>query len=246
MTDQTKYTSKLRDSRILIIGGSSGLGYCVAEACVEHGAYVTISSSNASRVDSAVSRLLTSYPSAKSHVFGLTVDLSNADRLEEELKTLLESTKQKLDGELLDHVIFTAGDALAMIKLEDMNIQNIMQAGTSFKSSYIITAGAVSEKPMPHWSVIASYASALHATVRSLALDLKPIRVNGVSPGAVDTELWRMPQEQKEQAMKSMAEKMATGRPGQPEDVAESYLGLLKDWNIDGSMISTNGGSLIM
>ena len=82
--------------------------------------------------------------------------------------------------------------------------------------------------------------------VRNLALDLKPIRVNGVSPGVVDTELWKMSAEEKEKLMKQMAEKMTTGRPGQPEDVAEAYLMLMKDGNVAGSMVRSDGGHMLM
>lgn len=265
MPDQSKYTSKLSSSNVLIIGGSSGIGFCVAEASLEHGAHICISSSNSERVQRAVSLLQERYPSYKANVHGLTVDLSDAEKLEGELKGLCDGAVEKFGGQKMDHVVFTAGDGLAMIPLRDMNIRNIIQAGTvrffaplllakflpdyvnnSYKSSYIITTGAVSEKPIADWSVIGSYAGGHHSMVRGLALSLKPIRVNGVSPGAVDTELWRMSEEEKERMMNSLAEKMATGRAGRPEDVAESYLGLMKDWNIDGSMISTNGGSLIM
>ena len=82
--------------------------------------------------------------------------------------------------------------------------------------------------------------------VRNLALDLKPIRVNGVSPGAVDTELWTMSADEKEMVMKAVAEKMTTGRPGQPEDVAEAYLAIMKDVNMDGSVVRTDGGYMLM
>jgi NAD(P)-dependent dehydrogenase (short-subunit alcohol dehydrogenase family) len=119
MPDQTKYTSKLHNSRILVIGGSSGLGFCVAEACTENGAIVAISSSKKDRVDKAVDRIKTAYPSAKDRVFGLPVNLGDPDTLEKELKDLLDGTVEVVGGKL-DHVIFTAGDALAMIKLEDM------------------------------------------------------------------------------------------------------------------------------
>ncbi|KAH7377698.1 hypothetical protein BKA66DRAFT_467649 [Pyrenochaeta sp. MPI-SDFR-AT-0127] len=264
MADQKKYSSKLVGSRILIIGGSSGIGFSIAEACVEYGSLVTISSSNQNRVSNAVEKLKTSYPSAKERVAGLTVELSKADILESELKTVLESATKVLGGKL-DHVIFTAGDALATLKLEDMTVDNIIKAGQirffaplllakflptylniSYQSSYTITTGSISERPIPNWSVIASYAGGHHAMVRNLALDLKPIRVNGVSPGVVDTELWKMSQEEKEALMTEMSEKMATGRPGHPANVAEAYLAILKDWNMDGSMVRTDGGALLL
>ncbi|KAJ4375896.1 hypothetical protein N0V83_001174 [Neocucurbitaria cava] len=264
MTDQRKYTAKLEGSRVLIIGGTSGLGFTVAEACVEYGALVTVSSSNKDRVQGTMEKLKKSYPSASDRVFGLTVDLSKAETLEDELKTLLEGTMRDLGGKL-DHVVFTAGDALAVIKLEDMTMQKILQAGqirffaplllakylpkylnNTYKSSYTITSGTIAEKPIPNWSAIAPYAGGQHAMVRNLALDLKPIRVNGIGPGVVDTELWRQPKEEKEKLLKQASGRMATGRPGEPEDVAETYLAVLKDWNMSGSMIRSDGGGVLM
>jgi NAD(P)-dependent dehydrogenase (short-subunit alcohol dehydrogenase family) len=202
MADSTRYTSKLASSRVLIIGGTSGIGFAVASACLESGALVTISSSNASRVTSAVQKLQTTYPSKTANIHGLTVDLSQAATLEHELKTLLDGTVSQIGGagKKLDHVVFTAGDALAMIPLADMTMQTLLQAGQirffaplmlakylpaylepSYKSSYTITTGAVSEKPIPNWSVIGSYAGGHHSMVRNLALDLKPLRVSRLS-----------------------------------------------------------------
>ncbi|KAI4664297.1 uncharacterized protein J4E79_003800 [Alternaria viburni] len=270
MTDQKRYTNKLTSSRILVIGGTSGLGYSVAEACLENGALVTISSSNPSRIDAAVSKLKTAYPSAADtknpRIRGLAVDLGKPETLEEELKTLLEKTVESMPESKLDHVVFTAGDKLADIKLGDMTMQNILAAGQirffaplllakhlpqylvqSYKSSYTITTGAVSEKPIPNWSVIGAYAGGLHSMVRNLALDMKPIRVNGVSPGAVDTEMWdHHGEERKQEIMRGMESRMATERVGRPEDVAETFLGLLRDYNVDGTMVRTDGGGMLM
>ncbi|KAH6274308.1 hypothetical protein HBI38_078700 [Parastagonospora nodorum] len=249
MSDQIKYTSKLTSSRILIIGGSSGIGFSVAEACIEHGASVVLSSSNPTRVESAVSRIATAYPSKKSAIHGVTVDLGKPSTLENELEKVLKRSVEILKGKL-NHVIFTAGDALATMPLSSMTYANIVAAGQvrffaplllakylpeyledSHASSYTITTGSISEKPMPGWNVIAGFMGGLHSMVRNLALDLKPVRVNGVSPGVVDTELWRVSEEERKEMMRSMGEKLATGRAGRPEDVAESYLGLLRDGN---------------
>jgi NAD(P)-dependent dehydrogenase (short-subunit alcohol dehydrogenase family) len=265
MADQQKYTSKLHGSRILILGGTSGIGFCVAEACLESGASVTISSSNPDRISSSIDKLKTSYPSASDRIKGVPCDLSSADTLESELEKLFKETVKGNEDGKLDHVIFTAGDALSVIKVGELSMQNILKAGqirffaplllakflptylvNSRKSSYTITTGSISEKPIPNWSVVASYAGGHHSMVRNLALDLKPIRVNGVSPGVVDTELWRMEKEEKEALMKALAGKMTTGVPGNPSDVAESYLVILKDANMDGSMVRTDGGGLLM
>jgi len=262
--NQVKYTNKLHGARVLVIGGSSGLGFAVAEASLEYGALVAISSSNESRIQDAIQRLHDAYPTSKGKVYGVTADLSNLDTLEQELERILKTSKENLGGEL-DHVIYTAADPLAQISLNDLSAKAIVQAGTlrftaplliakhlpsymvpSFKSSYTITTGAISEKPAPNWSIIASYAGGHHAMVRNLALDLKPIRVNGVSPGVVDTGLWRMGEQEKEEFFKACREKLMTGRVPGAEDVAESFLGCMRDWNMDAGIIRTDGGSLFM
>ena len=99
---------------------------------------------------------------------------------------------------------------------------------------------------MADWSVVAAYAGGHHSMVRNLALDLRPVRVNGVSPGVVDTGLWRGEGEERERFLEGCAEKMATGRVGRVEDVVESFLGALRDWNCDGSVVRTDGGALFM
>lgn len=265
MPDQSKYSSKLLGSRILIIGGSSGIGFCIAEACLEYGALVTIASSRVSKVKVAVSNLQASYPSAKLNIHGLTVDLSKSDTLESELRNLFEQTVKNTGGEKLDHVIFTAGDTPTIMKLADMTMESILKAGqirffapllaakfvpkfvkNSHESSYTITTGSVSERPIPDWSVIGSFAGGHHSMVRNLALDVKPIRVNGVSPGVVDTEMWKMPKGEKDKLMEEMSKKMATGTPGRPENVAESFLSCMRDYNMDGAIVRTDGGGLFM
>lgn len=62
----------------------------------------------------------------------------------------------------------------------------------------------------------------------------------------METKLWAsMPQEQREAFIKTLVEKMPTGRLGQPEDVLEAYLYLLKDEKATGSVVHTNGGDCL-
>jgi len=82
--------------------------------------------------------------------------------------------------------------------------------------------------------------------VRGLAVDLKPVRVNLVSPGAVETELWdSLSKEAREGYFKGLGTKMLTGKIGMPEDVAECYLWLMKDKNVTGTVVQTDGGALL-
>lgn len=225
------------------------------------GCTVIISSSNPERVQKAVTSLQSSYPSVKDNITGHACNLGDEDNLENNVKTLFENV-----GKGIDHVIHTAGDSLAVLKLPDLEMTKLKAAGMvrfyaplfigkyapaymnpGPKSSITLTTGAVSERPIPDWTVVGSYATGLHGMARGMAVDLKPIRVNLVSPGAVDTELWsHMSAEQKQAFFKEMEKKIPVGKVGAVEDVAEAYMYLMKDKNITGAMISTSGGHLLM
>ena len=83
-----------------------------------------------------------------------------------------------------------------------------------------------------------------YGLTRNLALDLKPIRANSISPGSTNTELWG--DDQRRQQLREMVSKTALlGKPGSAEEVAEVYIYLMKDTNTTGVMISTSGGSLL-
>lgn len=207
----------------------------------------------------AVSRLQKAYPSASKRVSGHACGLADEETLESNIKELFEKIGK------VDHVVFTAGDSLAMMPLADATFPKIKQAGmvrffaplmvAKYAAKYLnpgpgssitLTTGAVSERPMPNWSVIGAFAGGLQTMNRGLALDLAPIRVNLISPGAVDTELWaHMAEDDKQKMFKHIESTLPTGKVGKVEDVAESYIYVMKDKNITGAMISTSGGALL-
>ena len=260
MADSKKYSNKLVGARVLIIGGSSGIGYCVAEACLEFGASVVISSSSQSRIDSSISQLLKTYPSAQRRIEGYACDLSSPS-----VEANIERLLQRCGSPQFDHIVFTAGDSLATSKLSDTTLESMQKAAmVRFNaplllakhapqhlkpgpaSSITLTTGSVSRKPIKDWSVVAGYATGIHGTMRNLALDLAPIRVNLISPGPVMTPLWDgKSEEEKAEFIADVKGKLTTGEVGRPEDVAESYLYVMRDWNVSGSVIDTNGGSLL-
>ena len=87
---------------------------------------------------------------------------------------------------------------------------------------------------------------AIEALSRGLAVDLSPIRVNMVEPGAVQTELLdgflkTLPGEAKE----NMKKGWLTGEFGQPEDLAETYGWFMKDYFVTGAIGSSNGGRML-
>ena len=108
--------SGLRNKRVVILGGSSGIGLAVAEQAASQRATIVIASSNAERVQKAIGSL-------GGHAQGHTVDLSD------------ERAVQTLFGSLgaFDHLVSTAGDSLHLENLADTVLK---QARRAFELRY--------------------------------------------------------------------------------------------------------------
>jgi NAD(P)-dependent dehydrogenase (short-subunit alcohol dehydrogenase family) len=257
-----KYSKKLHNKRVLVLGGTSGIGFCVAEACVEFGAIVTVASSKQPKVDKTIQRLTTSYPGAKDRVSGATCDLAS-EHVEEELKRMFEFATK--DGKL-DHVVNTAGDSFGLIKLADITAADIQRQGSvryvgmllmaklaprymnvSSESSITSTGGVNSTKPGEGWSTIAGWGAAKEGMARGLAVDMKPIRVNCVAPGAIETEFFDTigGGGMRERIVELYKSKTLLGKIGKPEDMAEAYLYLMRDAYVTGITLVSDGGYVL-
>lgn len=259
-----KYVSKLAGARCLVIGGTSGIGFGVAEALIQNGASsVTISSSSTAKISSALERLKSGNASSKAQIQGFPCDLGSPDTLTSEVEKLFAEVAK---AGKLDHVVFTAGDALAVGKLEDFKLDAVRQAGTvrffaplvvaqqlrkhlndGPAASYTITTGGASEHVSKDWTVMQAYLSGLRGMTRGLAVDLAPIRVNAVGLGPVETEIWNHVKEigYWDNVTGRLKGRMTTGQIGQVEDVVEAYLYLMRDKNVSGSVLESTGGTLL-
>lgn len=80
--------------------------------------------------------------------------------------------------------------------------------------------------------------------VRGLSVDLAPTRLNVVSPGIVDTPIYRgMPDEQRQNLYSNIAQQLPVNRVAQPEDIAEAYVYLVKNDFTPGTVILVDGGA---
>ena len=165
-------------------------------------------------------------------------------------------------GAPIYHIAFTAGDAFSVTPGSEATVEYIQATGvvrflaplviakvapaymsSSPDSSITLTGGSNTAKPSPGWTILAAWGGGIEGMDRGLAVDLAPVRVNVVSPGAVKTELFEgVPEEVIEKFRKGTK----TGRVGRPEDVAEAYLYCMKDGFVTGSLVSSVGGRLLV
>ena len=96
---------------------------------------------------------------------------------------------------------------------------------------------------MPGTAGISAANAAVATLVPILAAELRPLRVNGVSPGVIDTPWWDfLPAEQRQAVFADYAGKTPAGRVGKPEDVAQAITFLIMDGFMSGHVIVCGGG----
>jgi NAD(P)-dependent dehydrogenase (short-subunit alcohol dehydrogenase family) len=114
----------------------------------------------------------------------------------------------------------------------------------TYPSSQFKKVAQCEREPIPGWSLVSSYTVAIYGMAKNLALDLNPIRVNAVTRGLLETEMWGDLSAEVDQAqMERTGTKFRTGRVGRPEDVANTYIWLIKDCNITGTVSLTMEGT---
>lgn len=263
------HQDRLANTHILIFGGTSGIGFAIANMALSHGARVTISGSAQPKVDDKVAKLRSFYPSIPaSNVAGLACDLADKDNMESNLRTLLDKVTEN-GAKLINHIAFTAGSPGDLPKVETVTLESAikplyMRLGgpaliakliSSGKyvpltdaSSLTITGGTNIQKPLPGWTFTAAAGGSTDGLVRGLAVDMKPLRVNCVVPGAIQTELLqRFLDSAGEEAVKKMRETFSLSQTlGQPEDIAEAYGYLMRDRFATGSFVTSDGGRLLV
>ena len=243
---QIENHEELSGKRIVVLGGSSGIGLSVAQQVVAQGGRAIIASSNADRVEQAMATL-------DGKAEGYTLDLSN----ERDIQTVF----QKIGA--FDHLVFTAGDTLQLNALEATDLTKARQAfelrywaalaavkyaipQIRKDGSIVLTTGIAGQRPRKGWTVAASICGTIEALTRALAVELAPIRVNAVSPGVVRTNLWNNMQEQDREAMyESVGKQLLVGRVGEAREIARAYLFLMEEGYSTGQTIVVDGGALL-
>jgi NAD(P)-dependent dehydrogenase (short-subunit alcohol dehydrogenase family) len=248
MAPQPRVVNKLAGKKVVVIGGTSGIGFAVASALIEEGAAVIVSSSSAAKVDQAVARLNDAsiqYNVDPTRVSGKVLDLTGS-----EAEAAIAAFFAKIGT--LDHVVFTAGSFTPAVPLAETTTANIIEEASvrftgallvakaaarhlSPGGSIILTTGTVSERPVAGWAARGGFAAATLGLTRQLAYDLAPqrIRVNCVAPGMVRSEFWAgLPAAARDGMFAAVAASTLTQHVPEAHEIAHSYLYLLKDTNM--------------
>jgi NAD(P)-dependent dehydrogenase (short-subunit alcohol dehydrogenase family) len=237
----------LQENRVVVLGGSSGIGLAVAQAAAREGAAVVIVSSQKTKVDAALAGLSRG---AEGHAVDLTDEAA--------VKALFE----RLGA--FDHLVFTAGESLQLGVLGQTDVETArrffdLRYWGAFRAakygapslrpggSIVFTSGLAGARPQAGWALGASICSAMEGLTRALAVELAPLRVNIVAPGVVRTPLWAdMTEADRDGLYAQMARALPAGHVGAAEEVADAYLYLMRQTYGTGQVLGVDGGGALV
>jgi NAD(P)-dependent dehydrogenase (short-subunit alcohol dehydrogenase family) len=228
---------------ILIVGGSSGIGLATAKLAASLGGEVTIASRTADKVNAAKT-------SIGVNVAGRVIDVTSDSNVEDFFS----------DDTTWDHVVVTG----SQVKIAPVRELTLETARASFDSKFWgfyrvarsahikpggslgVVAGVLATRPVAGRALMGAINGALESLVQGLALELKPVRVNAVSPATIDTEMWSaMPKEARDAMFAKVCATYPAGCVGKPEDIARQLLLFAGTRYATGTIVTLDGGASI-
>ncbi|WP_121435457.1 glucose 1-dehydrogenase [Actinomadura pelletieri] len=252
MTHDMRFAGKTA----LITGGTSGMGLAAARRLLDEGASVVITGRDQARLDSAAKEL------GGDRVLAVRADVANLS----DLDALMEAVKERLGH--LDVLFANAGIAVFGPAAETTEAEFDHAVNVNFKGVYfsvqkalplltvdaaiVVNASWTLHRGLPVASVYSATKAAVQSLTRTLAAELGPrgIRVNSVSPGYIDTPMYRgaVPEDE----VDAIRAQIASGRIGTAAEVAGVVAFLAsadaayvngQDLVIDGGLVAAVAGA---
>jgi NAD(P)-dependent dehydrogenase (short-subunit alcohol dehydrogenase family) len=236
----------LEGANVVVLGGSSGMGLATAALARTLGASVTI-------VGRDPARLAAGRASLGDDVRAVQADVANRDEL-----------RAAFDGlDRIDHVALLAGEQPAS-KVSDTQHAELVRAldvrvwaaysacalalpKMNPEGSFTLCSGMSAHRPRPGRSAGGVATGAAEALTRGLAVELGPIRVNAICPGAIDTPLLdRVFGDTKVHSMRSFTDRLPVPRLGTVDEIADAICFLMRNTFVTGVTLHVDGGALLV
>lgn len=230
-------------AKVVIAGGTSGMGLATAKALSKRNYEVTILGRDPERLNEALKQI---GPNGN----GKCVDATNA----EALKQMMSEIGQ------IDHLVVALSGGKGIGLFRELDLQDLrkgfegkffpqLQAAQS-ALPYISRAGSITfitsisaQSKATGTAGLGAINGALEIMIPTLAKELKPLRVNAVAPGVINTTWWDfLPPQKKQETFDRYKATIPAGRIGEPEDIANMIITFIENTYITGQVIAVDGG----
>jgi NAD(P)-dependent dehydrogenase (short-subunit alcohol dehydrogenase family) len=244
--NQGRGQMSLKDAKVVIVGGSSGLGLATAEAALAKGAQVTVTGRSPERLDAVRTQL------------GDGLRTESVDALDEAATQAFFSAQERIDHLFVTKGTYVADHHLAPPVAElrgpvDTRLVAVLNATKyalpkmSERGSITLMSGTAAVRPIPGTSMSSASCAAIEGLARGFAVDFAPIRVNALRAGFFDTPfLSEALGDQREAVVADLESRLLVGRIGRPAEAAAAVIFLMETGYVTGSCLTIDGGGSLV
>lgn len=229
----------LASKKLLIIGGSSGIGKATARAGVEAGAKVIIAGRAKDRLERARSEI-------GGDIESYVVDVRDPREMDfcfEQMgrfDDLVITAAEDYDVPFIECELDLARKAFDTKFWGQFAAVQRSVPFISERGSITLFSGVPGRTAVRGQSVTAAANCAVESLVRSLSIELSPLRINAVAPGEIKVE-----EDDAEQA-KAIADSLPVRRVGEHRDIAQAVLFLIENQYVTGTVLRVDGGQTVV
>lgn len=228
-------------ANVLIVGGTGGIGRALAERYASLGSDVVITSRDAGRAASTAAEI-------GPNVRGIALDIAEPERIADSLAELgridrvLIVAIERDHNSVRDYDIAKARRGVTVKLVGYTEIVHVLLDRLSEEASVVIFGGLAADRPYPGSATITMVNGAVKSMIKSMAVELAPIRFNAIHPGIIaDTPAWA----DKPEVIERVRERTPGGRLATTEDVVDAVKFLFNNKGVNGVNLVIDGGWML-
>jgi NAD(P)-dependent dehydrogenase (short-subunit alcohol dehydrogenase family) len=230
----------MAEGSVLIVGGTGGLGREIARHYHDRGEQVIVTGRDSERAAQIASEI-------GDGVTGLGCDLSRPETIEGALADVGPVSHLVLAAIARDNNPIKEYELEGAISLTTMKLVGYTQTihtlldRFSDTTTVVLFGGRAKDRPYPGSTTVTTVNGGISSLIRTLAIELAPIRFNAIHPGIVgDSPFWE------DKALDAILARTPTGKLATMADIVDATVFLLENPAVNGVNLYVDGGWMLM
>jgi NAD(P)-dependent dehydrogenase (short-subunit alcohol dehydrogenase family) len=229
------------DGAVLVVGGTSGIGLRLAEAYAGRGRDVIVTGRSAERCESIAAGI-----AGSGEVRSCALDLAEPESLADALSSvgpvsrLVLAAIERDVNTVADYDVARATRLVALKLVGSTEVVHVLLERFTDDASILLFGGQALRRPYPGSTTITTVNGGVEGLVRTLAVQLAPIRANAIHPGIVgDTPEWAG---KPEAVLDAIRARTPIGRLVTTDEIVDASIFLLENTAVNGVSLEVDGG----
>jgi NAD(P)-dependent dehydrogenase (short-subunit alcohol dehydrogenase family) len=232
------------DAAVVVVGGTSGIGRRLAETYAARGRRVILTSRELERAEETAAAI-----DGPGEATGCSVDLSSPETIASCLERVDAVDRLVLGAIERDENTVTEYDLAQALRLVTLKLVGYTEVVHTLRprltgsASILVFGGQALRRPYPGSTTVTTVNGGVTGLVHTLAVELAPIRVNGIHPGVVgDSPYWS---EKPQEVLDALVARTPLGRLATMDEIVDAAIFLLENGAVNGVNLEVDGGWML-